>query len=541
MVTFTTPVIGTSPRKLEPFRRSRAARLGPDGRRDLALRVLARDGSLTRLAADTGVSRKFLYTQAARAEDALDAAFETPPADDEVLFRLPVTKRWIHQFVVAQVLIGHSSFRGVIELLRDLFDYTGISLGTVHNIVQEAVTRARDASEAEDLARIRIGAHDARRSGPSSGADLPGDIPGRKARPRRGRREIDLLLPSVRRRPSRRDDLGRATLGTRRAGTQPRLHDRRTKVRFHKAVRTVPGRRHGAPCGPACGVAGRPVPPVCRQAGGDVFHAEAELTKLVSYLENRAKGLTAALGKLERRMERAKKRGRGNTLSKKLAVTRTEEAKAVELAQDIRTLSEWMQTDILSLAGPALAARRELFDFVVQELRGREPLCPHRIGPVRRTLENQRDDLLAFSGVLDEKLADIARRFAVPSRLVHGICELHGLDRNRPYYWQREAELRRKLRGTFHDIEAAIIEAMADTPRASSIIENLNSRLRNYFFLRRHIGGGYLDLLRFFLNHRRFIRSDRPERVGKTPAELLTGEAHPHWLELLGFEMFSRN
>ena len=66
-------------------------------------------------------------------------------------------------------------------------------------------------------------------------------------------------------------------------------------------------------------------------------------------------------------------------------------------------------------------------------------------------------------------------------------------------------------------------------------------RLRNYFFLRRHIGGGYLDLLRFFLNHRRFIRSDRPERAGKSPAELLTGEPHPHWLELLGFEMFSRN
>ena len=82
---------------------------------------------------------------------------------------------------------------------------------------------------------------------------------------------------------------------------------------------------------------------------------------------------------------------------------------------------------------------------------------------------------------------------------------------------------------------------MAGTPRASSIIEGLNSRLRDYFVLRRHIGNGYLDLLRSFLNHRRFIRSDRPERVGRSPAELLTGEAHPHWLELLGFEIFSRN
>jgi len=82
---------------------------------------------------------------------------------------------------------------------------------------------------------------------------------------------------------------------------------------------------------------------------------------------------------------------------------------------------------------------------------------------------------------------------------------------------------------------------MALIPRASSLVENLNSRLRSYFFLRREIGHGYLDLLRFFLNHRRFLRSDRPERVGKSPAELLTGQTNPHWLELLGYTRFHRN
>ena len=77
--------------------------------------------------------------------------------------------------------------------------------------------------------------------------------------------------------------------------------------------------------------------------------------------------------------------------------------------------------------------------------------------------------------------------------------------------------------------------------RASSVIENLNSRLRSYFFLRRHLGEDYLTLLQFFLNHRRFVRSEHPERVGKSPAELLTGQSQPHWLELLGYTLFSRN
>jgi len=87
-------------------------------------------------------------------------------------------------------------------------------------------------------------------------------------------------------------------------------------------------------------------------------------------------------------------------------------------------------------------------------------------------------------------------------------------------------------------IQTAVCEVLAETPRASSIVENLNSRLRNYFFLRRHIGEDYLDLLRFFLKCRRFQRSDRPERIGKSPAELLNGQPHPHRLELLGFQRF---
>ena len=75
---------------------------------------------------------------------------------------------------------------------------------------------------------------------------------------------------------------------------------------------------------------------------------------------------------------------------------------------------------------------------------------------------------------------------------------------------------------------------MAQTPRSSSLVENINSRLRNYFTLRRHLGGSYLGLLRFFLNHRRFMRSRRAERNGKSPRELMTGQGHPHWLTLLG-------
>jgi len=141
----------------------------------------------------------------------------------------------------------------------------------------------------------------------------------------------------------------------------------------------------------------------------------------------------------------------------------------------------------------------------------------------------------------DDRLVDIAERFGVEPSLVNDICELQGWDKRQAAYWQRRAQLQHALGQRYQWIETAVIEAMADVPRASSLVENLNSRLRNYFFLRRHIGHDYLDLLRFFFNHHLYARSDRPERVGKSPAELLSGKAHPHWLELLGFERFRRN
>jgi len=89
---------------------------------------------------------------------------------------------------------------------------------------------------------------------------------------------------------------------------------------------------------------------------------------------------------------------------------RQAEEQGFELAQDVRILADWMQNDILSTAGPDLQSRQELYDFVVQQLRERENLYPHRIGPVHRMLENHRDNLLAFVGVLDERFTEIAAK-----------------------------------------------------------------------------------------------------------------------------------
>ena len=82
-----------------------AHRLTPAQRRQLALDALAGQ-SISLLAEQRQVSRKFVYQQLDIAHDALERAFAPVPDEKErVLFYLPVTRSWIRQLVLALVLI----------------------------------------------------------------------------------------------------------------------------------------------------------------------------------------------------------------------------------------------------------------------------------------------------------------------------------------------------------------------------------------------------------------------------------------------------
>ena len=238
----------------------------------------------------------------------------------------------------------------------------------------------------------------------------------------------------------------------------------------------------------------------------------------------------------------ARRRGcKDQSLATKLSYARPAEAKAIVLADEVALLARWLRDDIVSVAGPEYAIRRDLLDFVVAELRARESACPHRIRPVRTLLEKQRDNLLAFAVELDRELAALAQEWQISVATAREVLQVQSLPTWDPKRWHREAALRETLRGHYHGVCAEVQELSDRVVRASSLVENLNSRLRSYFFLRRQLGKDYLTLLQFFLNHRRYLRSEDPSRVGKSPAELLTGEPHAHWLELLGYTRFSRN
>jgi hypothetical protein len=490
----------TAPAKTVP-----AHSLCPEQRQQLAVDVLS-GSCIADLARQHHVSRKFVYQQADKALCALQQAFTATPPPEEVLFYLPVTKAWIRQLVVALVLICHSSLRGVVELLADLFDYH-ISIGTVHNILQHAVATAEPLNQEQDLAAIRIGAYDElfQASDPVLvGVDAHSTY-------------CYLLSPEEHRDG---DTWGVRLLELVERGFDPEA----TIADFGTGLRK--GQKLALPNTP------------CR---GDIFHPVRDFQTLVTYLEARAYEAIAHLEDLRKKQTRFEKRkGRKDRkLVNPTTAASSAAEQAIALADDVGTLLQWLRQDILAVAGPPHATRRMLYDWVVDELRSRENLCP-RIGSIRQQLENHRDDLLAFAEELDEEVRSLADHLQVPLGLVRAALTLQQLDGSSLARQPVEESLRRQLGGKYTLLQAAVAEVDFQVVRASSVIENLNSRLRNYFFLRKQVGPDYLKLLQFFLNHRRFTRSEHPHRVGKSPAELLRGQEHEHWLEMLGYQRFRR-
>ena len=322
---------------------SAVGRLPESGRKDLAIQVLAGTETVSDLAAQHGVSRKFVYAQTGKARAVLDDAFLAASPQNDVLFNLAVTKTWLHQVIVALPLICHSSYRGVIEFIRDLLGVS-ISVGAVHDALQSAARQGGFINGAEDLSCIRVGLHDEIFQGSKpvlAGVDAASSY-------------CYLLVAE----PHRDAD----TWG---------VHLLDASARGLKPDHTIADAGQGLRAGQRAAWGDTP----CH---GDVFHILSQCAGLANTLARLAKGAASRRHKLQARIDRGC-RGQDDDLITELALARLDEAQACWLARDIRMLTQWLNHDVLALAGPVLATRRLLFDFIVEELTRREPEDRQRI------------------------------------------------------------------------------------------------------------------------------------------------------------------
>src|SRR5664279_3273779 len=315
-----------------------AARLPESDRKDLAVQALARSATISDLSSRNGVSRKFVHQQANKARLALDDAFLSAAADDEVLFEIPVTKRWLRQVIVALALMCRGSYLGIIEFMRDVLG-ASISMGTVHNVLRSAAEQAGVINGAQDLSRIRTGLHDELFHG---GMPVLAGVCAQST--------YCYLLAAEQHRDA--DTWGVHLLDAAQQGLKPDY--------------TIADAGQGLRAGQKAAWGDTP----CH---GDVFHIIRQCEGLANTLSRLAKGATSRRKKLEARVDRAGQPGPDDTLVNEWAQARQTEIHAHWLARDIRTLTRWLSRDVLALGGPDLATRQALFDFIGDEVEQRLP------------------------------------------------------------------------------------------------------------------------------------------------------------------------
>lgn len=471
-------------------------------RADIAIKAIAKT-SITDLAKVNNTSRKFIYKQKEAALEAIKDAFKPVKEDKSILFYLPVTKNTIKQMTVSLTLDCHSSYEGIKHFFNNILDYE-ISKGSIHNTIKEVAEKAYEINKIQSLENIKTGAHDEifQKNKPILvGCDINSTY-------------CYLLKPENSRDG---DTWGINLLDLEKQGLKPESIVADGGKGLRKGQKEV---WKDISC------------------KADIFHILRDMGRLETFLENKALALIKSVDLMQNRMQKAKKKGEGMKLSKKFGMLKKASDKYIKLSDDISTLKKWLREDILSKTGPEYSEKLELMNFIIEELTKieKENL---KIQSFRKSLEFQKKELLLFSLDIDKKLYDLSQNVRVDIYLVR---EVFNAVNGETCDWKRIDALKTLLGYKFHNLEIAVKKIEKETVRASSIVENINGRIRQYLFLKKNLASNdFLTLLQFFLNCRCFTRSNVAERIGKSPLELLTGEEQQHWLERLGFQLFKRD
>lgn len=262
----------------------------------------------------------------------------------------------------------------------------------------------------------------------------------------------------------------------------------------------------------------------------DTFHALHDMGKEISKLERKALKLINAEHELKKKLGGKKPRAKHK---ESLSELRPKTENAIYLYDIVATLFAWLKM-LLNFSGYSLVDTHILCEWVLQEMEktavGNASLTKE-VAKVRKLLPS----LLSFIGRLERGMEVVACDTAVPiealqlmyRQMSYSPGSIQGVEIQ---------ELLTCLMGNQYLEARDRFQALLDTTKkASSLVENLNGRIRVFIEVKRIIPTKFFALLKVFYNTRRYRRSRCKERIGKSPLELLTGTSQPDFLTLLGY------
>ena len=464
---------------------------------EMALQAIGGQKTITQLAKSHQCSRTTVHAQKRRAlEGAANAFAQT---GEEVLFTIAVTKSFIHTMVVALRLVCGSSYRGIMFFLESVYGHS-ISLGSVFNILDVAADKAESINGSYALNTIRNSAADElfhRNQPVLSVVDIES-------------RFCALLAKA--------DDRDHESWA---------IHLYYLQERGYAPDTTIIDGGKGLTKGHA-----QALPKTTLRL--DHFHFIRDLKNCSRFLKNKVASRVTKTLELVRRAEKAQDEKKKIACAQALSEAWTELGKLEETSATFGLLAGWLQHDILQLAGYQPGERAKLYDFIVQEITAIAVGHPHRIEAIVTSLHHRRKGLLDVANDLNEKFAHLAANYKVSINTIWRVCYTarYGLDSCN--YGEESSALEELIGEKYDEIEDAVLLILESTHRCSSMVENLNSRVRPYLDERQSVSQKTLGLIQFYLNHKPFMRSKHQRLVNKTAAEAMTGKSHQPWLEMLG-------
>jgi hypothetical protein len=264
----------------------------------------------------------------------------------------------------------------------------------------------------------------------------------------------------------------------------------------------------------------------------DIFHTQYDLSKAVRAMERDACKAIDTEEKLEKKLLSSKSRLPQDVWEKHdKAAEKT--SKSVRNFDNLKVLYSWI-LELLSIGGYFYYERVDLLNFIILEMEKLDVKNTYFLKSLK-FIKGNLHDILYFVKKAEIQMQEFEAKENIPEDVLRKMWKQLRYSSTSAKYNYLEAEIGVLLGNRYDEIREKWDCFITKIVRASSIVECINSLIRPYINLKKSVPAKFFSLIQFYFNTRKYRRSDRRERVGKSPIELLTGKEYADPLTLLGY------
>jgi len=267
----------------------------------------------------------------------------------------------------------------------------------------------------------------------------------------------------------------------------------------------------------------------------DVFHVLRDLGRSVHQFKAHVLTSVAECYDLEKTVARCRKHWQPIAkMKKKLADCMAKIPAMVEDHDTLACLYSWVH-ELVSFSGYDYSEVIELMDWILDEMAAlaRRNSWEHKLSNEISRFRERLPVTLLFLDRLFRDFRCTANIMGLPDEAFRLLYRRLGVAEESEAY----KELTRQAfdiigQGRFTSAEKVHDRIVGCIKRASSLVENVNSRLRTYMNIKRHVSSNFYSLVQLHLNTKKYRRSRIASRKGHSPVEMLTGESWPELIAL---------